>query len=77
MKPKIWLSSPHMGGKELTYIQEAFSANWIAPVGPNIELFEQRLQNYLGHGFHSVVFCGLTGILKFGFFIRILVNISY
>ncbi len=49
MKPKIWLSSPHMSGKEISYIQSAFAANWIAPVGPNIELFEQRLQSYLGH----------------------------
>ena len=49
MKPKIWLSSPHMGGKELQYVQNAFADNWIAPVGPNIELFEQKLQAYLGH----------------------------
>lgn len=49
MKPKIWLSAPHMGGKELQYIQNAFADNWIAPVGPNIDLFEQKLQAYLGH----------------------------
>ena len=39
-----------MGGKELAYIQNAFSSNWIAPVGPNIEQFEERLEGYLGHG---------------------------
>ena len=33
MKSKIWLSSPHMGGGEMKYIQEAFDTNWIAPLG--------------------------------------------
>ncbi len=43
---KIWLSSPHMGGKEMIYINEAFETNWIAPVGSNISGFEQDLENY-------------------------------
>jgi len=43
---KIWLSSPHMGGKEMIYINEAFETNWIAPVGSNILGFEQDLENY-------------------------------
>lgn len=33
---KIWLSSPHMGGTEQHYIQQAFDANWVAPLGPNV-----------------------------------------
>lgn len=44
---KIWLSSPHMGGNEQKYIQEAFEANWIAPLGPNVNEFEKNLENYL------------------------------
>lgn len=47
-KPKIWLSSPHMGGNELSYIQEAFDTNWVAPLGPNVNSFENDLQDYLG-----------------------------
>lgn len=47
-KNRIWLSSPHMGGSELHYIQEAFDTNWIAPVGSNITGFEQALETYLG-----------------------------
>ena len=47
-KKRIWLSSPHMGGSELHYIQEAFDKNWIAPVGSNITGFEQALETYLG-----------------------------
>jgi dTDP-4-amino-4,6-dideoxygalactose transaminase len=46
---KIWLSSPHMGGTEQKYIQEAFDTNWIAPLGPNVIGFEQDLENYLGN----------------------------
>lgn len=46
---KIWLSSPHMGGTEQNYIQEAFNTNWVAPLGPNVTGFEEDLQNYLGN----------------------------
>ncbi len=45
--PKIWLSSPHMGGNEQKYIKEAFDANWVAPLGPNVTGFELDLENYL------------------------------
>jgi dTDP-4-amino-4,6-dideoxygalactose transaminase len=44
---KIWLSSPHMGGTEQKYVQEAFDTNWIAPLGPNVNGFEKDLENYL------------------------------
>ena len=47
-KPKIWLSSPHMGGNEQKYVHEAFDSNWIAPLGPNVNGFENDLQDYLG-----------------------------
>lgn len=46
---KIWLSSPHMGGTEQHYIQEAFDANWVAPLGPNVTGFEHDLEQYLGN----------------------------
>lgn len=49
MNNKIWLSSPHMGGTELNYINEAFEQNWVAPLGPNVNNFEEDLRNYLGH----------------------------
>lgn len=48
MKEKIWLSSPHMGGNELKYIHQAFDENWVAPLGPNVNGFEQDLQAFLG-----------------------------
>lgn len=47
MNDKIWLSSPDMGGNELKYIHEAFDANWVAPLGPNVNGFEEDLEHYL------------------------------
>ncbi len=46
-KEKIWLSSPHMGGNELKYIHNAFDQNWIAPLGPNVNGFENDIKSYL------------------------------
>ena len=40
MNKKIWLSSPHMGGKEQEFVKEAFDNNWVAPLGPNVDGFE-------------------------------------
>jgi dTDP-4-amino-4,6-dideoxygalactose transaminase len=50
MNSKIWLSSPHMGGNEQKYVQEAFDTNWVAPLGPNVNGFEQDLETYLNEG---------------------------
>lgn len=52
MKSKIWLSSPHMGGTEQKYVQEAFDTNWISPLGPNVSGFEKDLESYLGNNSH-------------------------
>ena len=48
MKKKIYLCSPHMGGGEMKYIQEAFDTNWIAPLGPNVDGFERELCHAVG-----------------------------
>ena len=42
-KKKILLSPPHMSGKEIKFVNDAFETNWIAPVGPHIDLFEKEL----------------------------------
>ena len=49
MNDKIWLSLPHMGGTELNYIHEAFAQNWVAPLGPNVNNFENDLKGYLNN----------------------------
>lgn len=48
MKKKIFLSSPHMGGKEQEFIKNAFETNWIAPLGPHVDAFEKDLCKYTG-----------------------------
>lgn len=47
MQSKIWLSSPHMGGNEQKYVNEAFDANWVAPLGPNVDGFEKDIESFL------------------------------
>lgn len=49
---KIWLSSPHMGGSEETYVQEAFDTNWVAPLGPNVDNFEKTIAEYVNESVH-------------------------
>jgi dTDP-4-amino-4,6-dideoxygalactose transaminase len=41
-----------MGGNEEAYVKEAFDSNWIAPLGPNVNLFEKALETYLGDATH-------------------------
>jgi len=50
MNKKIWLSLAHMGGREQEYIKEAFDTNWVVPLGPNVNAFEESLINYIGQG---------------------------
>ena len=45
---RVWLSSPHMGDKEKGYVAEAFETNWVAPLGPNVDAFEEQLSKHLG-----------------------------
>ncbi len=47
MESKIWLSSPHMGGDEMKYIEEAFEYNWVAPLGKNVDEFEIAIEDFL------------------------------
>jgi dTDP-4-amino-4,6-dideoxygalactose transaminase len=62
MDSKIWLSSPHMGGSELKYINKAFEENWIAPLGPNVDGFENDLQDYLKIGHAAALSSGTAAI---------------
>ncbi len=50
MPERIFLSSPHMGGKERIYVEQAFSDNYIAPVGPHIPAFEGEMESFIGQG---------------------------
>lgn len=46
MNKRIYLSPPHMGGHELSAINDVFASNWIAPVGPDITAFEKEMCDY-------------------------------
>jgi dTDP-4-amino-4,6-dideoxygalactose transaminase len=65
-KPKIWLSSPHMGGNEKQYVDEAFSSNWIAPLGPNVTGFENDIVYYLSNEVHVGALSSGTAALHLG-----------
>lgn len=62
MKEKVWLSSPHMGGNEQYYIDEAFKENWIAPLGPNVNKFEEAICSYTGSENSTVLVSGTSAI---------------
>lgn len=62
MKEKIWLSSPHMGGDEIYFVNEAFASNWVAPLGPNVNGFEQDLSKYTGAKHAAALSAGTAAI---------------
>ncbi|MNU19143.1 putative pyridoxal phosphate-dependent aminotransferase EpsN [compost metagenome] len=64
---KIWLSSPHMGGGEQKYIKEAFDTNWVAPLGPNVNGFEEDIQQYLGQNVSVSALSSGTAALHLAF----------
>lgn len=63
---KIWLSSPHMGGTEQKYVQQAFDSNWVAPLGPNVTGFEDDLETFLGDGNYVAALSSGTAALHLG-----------
>ena len=44
---RIYLSSPHLGGLEKRFLKEAVDSNWIAPLGPQVDAFEEEFSSYL------------------------------
>lgn len=63
---KIWLSSPHMGGNEQKFVQEAFDTNWVAPLGPNVTALELHLENYIGNEVHVGALSSGTAAIHLG-----------
>jgi len=60
MNAKIWLSSPHMGGTEQSYVNEAFDSNWIAPMGPHVNGLENSISSYLSKNGENLFTAALT-----------------
>ncbi|MDC6478949.1 DegT/DnrJ/EryC1/StrS family aminotransferase [Flavobacteriaceae bacterium] len=63
MNNKIYLSSPHIGDTEQKYVKEAFSTNWIAPIGPNVDRFEKSISNYIEPDVKSCVLSSGTAAI--------------
>ncbi|MBD2665298.1 DegT/DnrJ/EryC1/StrS aminotransferase [Richelia sinica FACHB-800] len=61
LKP-ILISTPHMGDRELEFVQEAFATNWIAPIGPHVDAFEQEFCQVTGAGYAAAVSSGTAAI---------------
>ena len=59
---KIWLSSPHLSGNERKYVNEAFDSNWIAPVGPHINSFEEKISKISNDSHVAVLNSGTAAI---------------
>ncbi len=59
---RIYLSSPHMSGREEAYIRSAFETNWIAPLGPNVEAFEREFAEAVNSP-HALATVSGTGAL--------------
>lgn len=47
MRNRIYLCLAHMSGKEMDFIQEAFDTNWVVPMGPNVNAFEEDLAKFV------------------------------
>ena len=60
--PRIYLSAPDIGQAELNHVLEAFSTNWIAPVGPHIDAFEKEFAQAVGAP-HAVALSSGTAAL--------------
>lgn len=61
--PRIYLSVPHMSGRETAYVNEAFASNWLSSVGPNLDGFEREVAVRLGAGVHTLAVTSGTAAL--------------
>ena len=59
---RIYLSPPHLSGRELKFVQDAFDSNWIAPLGPHVDAFELEMCEYLDTG-HALALSSGTAAL--------------
>ena len=62
MNKKIWLSSPHISSNSQKYVDEAFKTNWIAPVGPHIDRFEDKISKISGNSHVAALSSGTAAI---------------
>jgi len=62
IEQQIFLSSPHMGGYEKDFVDQAFDSNWIAPLGPNVDGFEKEFSSYVNSKYSLAVNSGTAAL---------------
>jgi dTDP-4-amino-4,6-dideoxygalactose transaminase len=65
-KERILLCLCHLSGNEQKYVQEAFDTNWVVPLGPNVNGFEDDLQKFVGEGKEVVALSSGTAAVHLG-----------
>ncbi len=70
MKERIYLSSPTMHDGEMKFIKEAFDTNWVAPLGKNVDGFEEDMQKYLGDGMYAAALSAGTAAIHLALIIE-------
>ena len=63
MDKRIYLCLAHMSGNEMKYIKEAFDTDWVVPLGPNVNAFEEELEHFVGEGKKVVALSAGTAAL--------------
>lgn len=66
MANRIYLCLAHMSGQEMKYIEEAFDTNWVVPLGPNVNGFEDDLKTFVGQGKEVVALSSGTAAVHLG-----------
>jgi dTDP-4-amino-4,6-dideoxygalactose transaminase len=59
---KIYLSPPHLGDDEFALVKDAFASNWIAPLGPHVDAFEQEFARLVGVPYAAALSSGTAAI---------------
>ena len=59
---RIYLSPPYMGKNERNLLLDAFDSNWIAPLGPHVDAFEQEMAEYLNIGHAAALSSGSAAL---------------
>lgn len=59
---RIFLSPPHLGTAEAAFLAEAIDSNWVAPLGPQVDAFEEEFAQYVGAG-HALALSSGTAAL--------------
>lgn len=62
MEKRIYSASPHLSGKEMIYVKEAFDTNWVAPLGKNVDMLEKEVASYVNRKHAAALISGTAAI---------------